>query len=68
MNYKFELDDKQIERYKEWIKTLPKLGNGHFGAIGGGYSFEFIPTGLGMIVKAKRGDGYEIDLTDYDLF
>lgn len=34
MNYKFELDDKQIERYKEWIKTLPKLGNGHFGAIG----------------------------------
>jgi len=64
----FELTDEQMEKWEEWKETLPKLDEGHFGAVGGGYSFEFTPTGIGTLVKAKRADGHEIDLTEWEYF
>ena len=42
----------------------------YLGAIGGGCSYEFTPTGLGTVTKVTwcAGTDYEatIDLTDYD--
>ena len=35
------------------------------GAIGGGCTYSFFPTGLGDVVKVSYGDE-TIDLTDYD--
>lgn len=57
----FELSKNQEDKYKQWRKSLPPVD---YGAIGGGYSFQFIPTGLGSIIKVVRDDGHEIDLTE----
>ena len=61
----FYLTKEKNQRYINWKASLPQK---YFGAIGGSYSFIFTPTSLGDIVKVKRCDGYEIDLTDYDSF
>jgi hypothetical protein len=37
------------------------------GAIGGGITYSFTPTSLGVVVKVKYGDK-ELDLTDYDMW
>jgi len=68
--YKFELTNIEINKYNEWLKTLPELPEGYFGAAGGGYWFKFTPTGLGTIVTAGRDDvpKMDIDLTDFDSF
>lgn len=60
---KFELNEDQIEKYQNWRKKLKKID---YGAIGGGYTFMFTPTGLGDIVKVRRNDCKEIDLTEID--
>lgn len=36
------------------------------GAIGGAYTWEFTPTGLGTVTKVRCSCGEELDLTDYD--
>lgn len=39
------------------------------GAIGGGLSYHFTPTSIGLITKITYGSGehqHELDLTDYD--
>ncbi len=36
------------------------------GAIGGGCSYEFTPTSLGIITRVIWYDGQSIDVTDYD--
>lgn len=36
------------------------------GAIGGGMTYSFTPTGLGTIVKVQCGCGDSFDVTDYD--
>lgn len=59
----FTLNEDQTKKYRAWRKNLPKVD---YGAIGGGTSFTFIPTGLGDIVKVRRDDGHEIDLTEED--
>ena len=59
----FTLSEEQEKKYKEWHKSLAKTD---YGAIGGGYTFCFTPTGLGDIVKVKRDDGHELDLTEME--
>ncbi len=59
----FELTEKQYKKFLKWYKKQPKHD---YGAIGGGYSFIFTPTGLGHIIKARTDDGNEIDLTEID--
>lgn len=59
----FELDERQKEKFLEWVKTLPPEPST---AIGGAFTYMFTPTGLGVIVKVKYYNGEEIDLTDYD--
>ena len=57
---RFELTKEEEEKYKKWKKKLPPAD---FGAIGGGETFSFTPTGLGCIIKVKRGK-HKLDLTD----
>lgn len=63
--YTFALTDDQIVRFEAWRgkrKDNP-------GAIGGQFTFKFIPTSVGTIVKVVYcHTGEELDLTDYDEF
>lgn len=65
---KFELTEKEYQRFKEWERSLPPMETTT--AIGGAYTFDFIfsftPTGIGDAVVVRRADGYECNLTDYD--
>ena len=58
----FTLDTSQVEKLNEWYSKLKKRPEG---AIGGGLSYTFTPTGLGEIVKVKYFDK-ELDLSDYE--
>jgi len=59
----FKLTNEQEQKYKNWRKSLPKA---YFGAVGGGYTFHFTPTGIGTIVKVTRDDGFELELTEWE--
>lgn len=59
----FKLEEDQQKKLKEWMDSLPKAKNA---TIGGAYSYEFNPTGIGLSLIVKRVDGHEIDLTEYN--
>lgn len=42
-----------------------KEGYPYEGAIGGGLTYEFTPTSIGIIEKVRYTDRFELDLTDY---
>lgn len=69
----FSLDDEQTEAVSKWKKehecSLRTDDHGikrerYAGAIGGATTYQFTPTGLGMITKVICGCGAEIDVTD----
>lgn len=60
----FQLSQEQYDKYVAWREAKPS--EIYVGAIGGGYSFVFIPTGLGIMVRVTCADGTELDLTDWD--
>ena len=48
------------------MKTIDKV-NSLTGAIGGRFTFEFTPTGIGMAIKIKdKITKQDLDLTDYE--
>lgn len=53
---------------EEVFNSITKYGTiPYYGAIGGGLTFMFRPTGLGDIIKVKEFlTKEEIDITDYD--
>lgn len=59
----YNLSEIDELKYKKWRNKLPKKD---YGAIGGGTWFMFCPTGIGTIIKVRRDDGKELDLTDVD--
>lgn len=62
--YSFGLEDSQVKKMFEWIRTLPDAEQG---AIGGRFTYCFTLTSLGVVSVVKDGiTGQEIDLTDYD--
>lgn len=63
----FALDEKQKEKLREWWSNHP-CSNSYGGAIGGSLTYQFTPTNLGTVAKAKCGHAKcsaEIDLTEY---
>lgn len=64
-NSQFELSAEQIDKYIKWAEALPHK---YYGADNNGITIYFPQCSLGHIVKAKRDDGEEIDLTDWDNF
>lgn len=61
---KFELTKEQEKKLDEWKNSLPEILD--FATIGGAYTYQFTPTGLGVGLTVKREDGHEIDLTEYE--
>jgi hypothetical protein len=61
----FKLTEDQQEEAKKWI-------NGHGcpidyeGAIGGKITYNFTPTGIGVIERVTCSCGSVLDLTEYD--
>ena len=71
---------EQIDKYgkdagQHWQRKLDEIKQGYDkgeyypyeGAIGGGLTFSFTPTGLGDIIKVKYFE-HQIDLTNYDVW
>jgi hypothetical protein len=56
-------------RYSSWSLYMGKNGEEYpyEGAIGGGLTYSFTPTGLGDICKVRYSE-FELDVTDYDNF
>lgn len=64
-----QLQDPQLRQTLEIFGVKDENGKFKYpytGAIGGGLTYEFSPTGLGMVIKVKYFNGAELDLTDYD--
>jgi hypothetical protein len=63
---KFELDEEEIQKLNEWMKSRPQVEPERLGAIGGRYTFSFCHTSLGQVTTVRDdATGDEIDLTDY---
>lgn len=61
---KFELNEKQIKKYKEWSEAINTV-YGEYGS----FTFCFKLTGLGDIITVENdlvGDKAILDLTDVD--
>ena len=62
----FSLDEKQTEKALAWQRELSK-DNANEGAIGGRFTYQITPTGLGLIIKLVDAvTKQELDLTDFD--
>jgi hypothetical protein len=58
------LDNKQKQKLEKWLKKKKKVNTG---AIGGRYTWQFTPTGIGYIITVKDNiKKDEIDLTDVE--
>ncbi len=70
----FEIDEKSKDKINQWYeKHVPNCkyydktyGGIYTGAIGGGLSYIFTPTGLGTTIVVKCACGEKINLTNYD--
>lgn len=65
-----EVQKKKIPPSHEFYdayKICWELGYPYCGTIGGGLTYSFTPTGLGVIMTVKEAiTGEELDLTDFD--
>lgn len=63
----FLISDADAKKINAWKKQQEKKTKGEYGAIGGGYTYEFTPTGLGIIFKVTNAVTKQtLDLTEYD--
>lgn len=52
----FELTDEEDERAKEWMRAQRQEHPSRFVTIGGRFTFEFTPTGVGVFAYVKDVD------------
>ena len=62
-NRQFELSKEQWDKFDKWVESLPKK---YYGADSNGITIYFPNWSLGILVRAKRDEGEEVDLTDWD--
>ena len=62
------LSGADINKLNTWKKEQSvKTENMPTGAIGGVYTYEFTPTGIGLVIKVRNNLTKDIlDLSDYD--
>lgn len=65
LNSHFHLSEAQWKKYYDWVETLPEK---YYGAVSDGISIIFEHHSIGIVVTAKRDEGEEIDLTDWNNF
>jgi hypothetical protein len=56
----FTITPEQVKKLEAWKAKLPKPKGRNVT-----FNYIFTMTGIGIIVKVKRTDHHEIDLTDY---
>lgn len=62
---RFSLSDNQEEKLKQWKDTHKcKNRNKSHGAIGGQYTYKFIPTSIGVFCSVKCSCGEELNISD----
>jgi hypothetical protein len=61
----FKLTEDQQEETKEWMNSHDCTID-YEGAIGGKITYNFTPTGLGVIERVSCSCGSVLDLTEYD--
>lgn len=62
---RFELSDRQEEKIKHWENTHDCSTRGQYkGAIGGRYTYKFIPTSIGVFCTVKCSCGAELDASE----
>ncbi len=67
-DYNFSLDAAQAAKFEAWRNEMWKRKDNP-GAIGGQFTFKFIPTTIGTIIKVVYSPTLEeLDLTNYDEF
>lgn len=60
---------KEDDPSYQWYRSCWDEGYPYTGAIGGGLTYSFSPTSIGMVVKVHYAlTGATVDLTDYDLW
>ena len=64
-NKQFELSQDQWDKFDKWVESLPEK---YYGTDNNGITIYFPQCSLGVIIKAKRDEGEEIDLTDWHSF
>lgn len=64
-NKRFHLTKQQIDKFYAWQENLP---DAYFGMDSNGIKVTFYGCSIGIIVKASRKEGEEIDLTDWENF
>ena len=63
----FTIDTKGSAQLAAFMAEQEKVTEGEYGTIGGGYTYSFTPTSIGVIVKVRNTvTKAEIDLSDYD--
>lgn len=79
MIMEFRITPEEQKVISEWLESIKPMIMAksvkdpmgdiepYYGAIGGGLTYSFTPTGLGVVVKVKEYyTGEELNLTDYD--
>ena len=67
MKYKYELDEKEIQVFEDWIKEQVKKCDSNHSMVGGRFSVIFTPTGIGIISEAVDNEtGDKKTLTNFD--
>ena len=51
----FTVDAKELKKAEEWMKKQKEKHGSIVGTIGDRFSYEFIPTGLGVMVYCNDG-------------
>lgn len=68
----FGLFKEQDEALRTWMgqhdeeHVDPKRGHLYGGAIRGGYTYEFTPTSIGVVVRCRCSCGESVDVSAYD--
>ena len=72
----FTLSKNQDQKLQAWLQVVEEKARAltnsthvYYGAVGGGLTYTFTPTSIGVIIIVKEHFTQEqIDLTEYDLF
>ena len=64
----FTLTQEQQDKIDIWLAEIEPNGPKYTGDIGGALTYQFTPTSIGVIVKVKHYKGFEIDVSDYEVF
>ncbi len=64
---KFEITPEEQKQIDAWYQKLVENSTLYYGAAGGGLTYSFHPTSIGVVTVVKEAlTGEELNLTDYD--